>query len=79
MDELIRQLYLRQTLRSFLGAAARGIGSIALASMVLAVAPLLGAPGERVGKQLGTKTGRGRGHPPGGGRPRNLTNQGHER
>ena len=34
MDELIRQLYLRQTRRSFLGAAARGIGSIALAAMV---------------------------------------------
>src|SRR5687768_2416185 len=34
MDDLIRQLYLRQTRRSFLGAAARGIGSIALAAMV---------------------------------------------
>src|SRR4051812_31259393 len=34
MDELTRQLYLRQTRRSFLGAAARGIGSIALAAMV---------------------------------------------
>src|SRR5688500_18586346 len=34
MDELIRQLYLRQTRRSFHGAAARGIGSIALAAMV---------------------------------------------
>jgi hypothetical protein len=34
MDELLRQLYLRQTRRSFLGAAARGIGSIALAAMV---------------------------------------------
>src|ERR1043165_247417 len=34
MNELIQQLYLRQTRRSFLGAAARGIGSIALASMV---------------------------------------------
>src|SRR5437867_8225795 len=34
MNELIRQLYLRQTRRSFLGAAARGIGSIALAAMI---------------------------------------------
>src|SRR5688572_8130439 len=34
MDELTRQLYLRQTRRSFLGAAARGVGSIALAAMV---------------------------------------------
>jgi hypothetical protein len=34
MDELLRQLYLRQTRRSFLGAAARGIGSIALAAMI---------------------------------------------
>jgi hypothetical protein len=34
MDELLRQLYLRQTRRSFLGAAAKGIGSIALAAMV---------------------------------------------
>jgi hypothetical protein len=34
MNELIRLLYLRQTRRSFLGAAARGIGSIALASMI---------------------------------------------
>src|SRR5205823_6983311 len=34
MDELIRQLYLRQTRRSFLGAAARGIGGVALASLI---------------------------------------------
>src|SRR5690242_6490686 len=34
MDESLRQLYLRQTRRSFLGAAGRGIGSIALASMI---------------------------------------------
>src|SRR6266404_871277 len=34
MDELIRQLYLRQTRRSFLGNAARGIGSIALAALI---------------------------------------------
>ena len=34
MDELIKQLYHRQTRRSFLGAAARGIGGIALASMI---------------------------------------------
>jgi hypothetical protein len=47
MDELIRQLYLRQTRRSFLGAAARGIGSIALASMVdpSLVFGAVGAPG----------------------------------
>src|SRR5205823_1981261 len=34
MNELIRQLYLRQTRRSFLGAAARGIGGMALASLI---------------------------------------------
>src|SRR4051812_42146116 len=34
MDELVRQLILRQTRRSFLGNTARGIGSIALASLV---------------------------------------------
>src|SRR4051812_25344172 len=34
MNELIRQLYLRQTRRSFLGAAAREIGGVALASLI---------------------------------------------
>src|SRR5947208_8011023 len=34
MNELVRQLYLRQTRRSFLGAAARGIGGVALASLI---------------------------------------------
>ena len=43
MDELIRQLYLRQTRRSFLGAAARGIGSVALASLI-DPSLVLGAP-----------------------------------
>ncbi|HYO09820.1 MAG TPA: DUF1501 domain-containing protein [Tepidisphaeraceae bacterium] len=32
--DVIRQLYLRQTRRSFLGAAAKGIGSVALASLI---------------------------------------------
>src|SRR5690242_3408877 len=43
MDDLIRQLYLRQTRRSFLGAAARGIGSVALASLI-DPSLVLGAP-----------------------------------
>ncbi len=34
MDELLRQLYLRQSRRSFLGSAARGIGGVALASLI---------------------------------------------
>src|SRR5215218_6176105 len=34
MDPLLRQLYLRQTRRSFLGATAKGIGSLALASLL---------------------------------------------
>src|SRR6187402_2649054 len=34
MDELTRQLYLRQTRRSFLGAAAKSIGGVALASLI---------------------------------------------
>src|SRR5205809_771650 len=43
MNELIRQLYLRQTRRSFLGAAAKGIGGAALASLI-DPAILRGAP-----------------------------------
>src|SRR5215207_5230472 len=34
MNELMRQLYLRQTRRSFLGAAAKSIGGVALASLI---------------------------------------------
>jgi hypothetical protein len=43
MDDLIRQLYLRQTRRSFLGAAAKGIGTAALATLI-DPSLVLGAP-----------------------------------
>lgn len=49
MDLLTRQLHLRQTRRSFLGAAAKGIGGVALASLIDPKF-LLGNPSTQPGK-----------------------------